>query len=74
MFYVKVPDKLKDKEGSLRLSLCGYDYPYYKKLHDLIFAPKNFDIILFPSSLFHETIPFNSQEERHVIAFDLQPK
>ena len=74
VFYLKVPDKLKDKEGSLKLSLCGYDYPYDKKLPDLIFAPKNFDIVLFPSSLFHETIPFNSQEERHVIAFDLQPK
>ena len=31
-------------------------------------------LVLFPSSLFHRTIPFISQEERHSIAFDLIPK
>jgi len=35
---------------------------------------KFFDIVLFPSSLFHRTIPFNSNEERQVVAFDLMPK
>ena len=33
--------------------------------------PKMGDIILFPSSLFHRTIPFNMDAERCVIAFDL---
>jgi hypothetical protein len=32
------------------------------------------DIVLFPSSLFHRTIPFNSNEERICIAFDLKPE
>ncbi|MFM8391730.1 MAG: putative 2OG-Fe(II) oxygenase, partial [Methylophilaceae bacterium] len=27
----------------------------------------------FPSSLFHRTIPFSSDEERICIAFDLRP-
>jgi hypothetical protein len=31
------------------------------------------DIVLFPSSLYHRTIPFNSDEERVCIAFDLKP-
>jgi Putative 2OG-Fe(II) oxygenase len=29
--------------------------------------------VLFPSSLFHRTIPFNSDEERICVAFDLKP-
>ncbi len=39
-----------------------------------IYQPKKGDIILFPSSLFHRTIPFNSDVERCVIAFDLIQK
>jgi len=31
------------------------------------------DIVLFPSSLFHRTIPFNAKEERICVAFDLKP-
>jgi hypothetical protein len=38
-----------------------------------IASPKVGDIVLFPSSLFHRTIPFNSNEERICIAFDLKP-
>jgi hypothetical protein len=30
-------------------------------------------IVLFPSSLFHNTIPFKSNEERMTIAFDIIP-
>ena len=36
--------------------------------------PNGFDLVLFPSSLFHETIPFTIDDERHCIAFDLVPK
>jgi hypothetical protein len=35
--------------------------------------PKVGDIVLFPSSLFHRTIPFESNEQRICIAFDLKP-
>ena len=40
---------------------------------DIRDARAEFDLVLFPSSLFHGTIPFNSDEERHVIAFDIVP-
>ncbi|WP_414673858.1 putative 2OG-Fe(II) oxygenase, partial [Methylophaga sp. UBA3595] len=36
-------------------------------------APEVGDIVMFPSSVFHRTIPFNSDEERICIAFDLKP-
>ena len=73
-FYLKIPKKLKKDEGGIRFTLSGYDYPTDKSLPVITHIPKIFDIALFPSSLFHETIPFDTREETHVIAFDLSPK
>ena len=72
VLYLKTVDPLDGDEGSIELSLHGEDLPilnenYPKKIHQ----PKKGDIILFPSSLFHRTIPFNTDTERCVIAFDL---
>jgi len=61
------------QDGSIKLTIDGYDYPVNKKLPSLVHSPKDFDLILFPSSLFHRTIPFKSKKTRHVIAFDLIP-
>ena len=74
VFYLQVPKFLNESEGSIEFTLYGYDYPNHKNLPNLVYTPKVFDIALFPSSLFHRTIPFNSQEERQSIAFDLVPK
>ena len=74
VFYIKVPKPLRKNEGSINLSLQGFDYPYDKNLPNLYYAPKPFDLILYPSSLFHYTVPFTSNDERHCIAFDLTPK
>ena len=74
VFYLKVPKILNKNEGAIKFTLYGYDYPNDQKLQNLIHSPKIFDIALFPSSLFHCTIPFSSQEERQVIAFDIVPK
>ena len=73
VFYLKVPNFTTKYGGSIELTLYGYDYPINKNLPSLVHSPKNFDLILFPSSLFHKTIPFKSKENRHVIAFDLIP-
>ena len=52
--------------------LHGYDYPIKNKNYpQKIYQPKNGDIVLFPSSLFHRTIPVIKDVERCVIAFDL---
>ena len=74
VFYLKIPKSLKINEGSINLSLQGLDYPYDKSLPNFYYAPKPFDLILYPSSLFHYTIPFTSNDERHSIAFDVTPK
>ena len=60
--------------GGIEFSTDGDDYP---RKHDdfprKTLLPVVGDIVLFPSSLFHRTIPFESNEERICIAFDVKP-
>ena len=74
IFYLQMPKCTDQEEGSIELGLWGNDYPILNKSYPKNrFYPKNGGIILFPSSLFHRTIPFHSDEERMSIAFDLRP-
>jgi hypothetical protein len=41
-----------------------------KKVIDVVTG----SMVLFPASLMHHTIPFESEEERIVLAFDVIPK
>ena len=63
------------QEGAIELSSDGDEYP---RLHDenekKVILPNVGDVIFFPSSVFHRTIPFKSNEERICIAFDVKPK
>ena len=65
-------------EGAFEYGTHGDDYPILAPQNALSFPtaqimPKVGDIVLFPSSLFHRTIPFNSVDSRICIAFDLKP-
>lgn len=65
-------------EGAFEYGTHGDNYPITpnKTINDFPTAhtlPKVGDIVLFPSSLFHRTIPFSSDEQRICIAFDLKP-
>ena len=70
-------------EGAFEYGTHGDDYPIKSPQTQVSFAtasilPKVGDIVLFPSSLFHRTIPFNAgpfnaNSERICIAFDLKP-
>ena len=71
--YINVPRKLKVDSGNLVVSL-GEE-------NDAIDARKNKkktinvvtgSMVLFPASLTHYTIPFESEEERIVLAFDVK--
>ena len=74
-FYLKMPKPLKKSEGAINFSLHGYDYPIVNSdIPSYQYSPVEGDLILFPSSLFHKTIPFSSNDERHVIAFDTIPE
>jgi Tfp pilus assembly protein PilF len=73
--YLVLPTDRKDPlEGCFEYGLHGDNYPQKHMNFPVgIASPKVGDIVLFPSSLFHRTIPFNSNEERICIAFDLKP-
>ena len=70
LFYLKPVDEeiINDKIGSLNKRKPTT----YKNIPTKIIVPKVCDLVLFPSSLFHKTIPFKSKDERMVIAFDIQ--
>jgi tetratricopeptide (TPR) repeat protein len=72
--YLQLPDKLNQHEGSFEYGVDGDDYP---RLHEnfpkQIIDQKVGDLVLFPSSLFHRTLPFHSAQERICIAFDIKP-
>lgn len=74
VFYLQVPEKMKANEGSIAFSLHGYDYRVVNEdIPGKEHIPSAGELILFPSSLFHWTIPFDSNEERQCIAFDVIP-
>jgi len=75
VLYLNIP-KMKDSgnEGAIKFSLHGYDYPKSKNnIPEKIIMPVTGSIVLFPSSLYHSTIPFDSNENRISLAFDLMP-
>jgi tetratricopeptide (TPR) repeat protein len=74
VIYLKVPKVSHQKEGSIEFGLWGYNYPILDENYPRKrICPKGGDLVLFPSSLFHRTIPFHSDDERVCISFDLVP-
>lgn len=76
--YLNMPEP-NGNEGAFEYGTHGDDYPIQtsKTQSDFPTActlPSVGDIVLFPSSLFHRTIPFQADEKRICIAFDLKPK
>ena len=74
LFDLKMPLIRKQNEGDIIFGLHGANYPddnfeYPEKIIQLIEG----DICLFPSSIFHRTLPFESDDERITLAFDIKP-
>ena len=68
VIYINVPPKNKSNSGNLVLSTTPPDLEKQnKKIVDVV----NGTLCLFPSSLYHHTIPFKSIEDRIVLAFDV---
>jgi len=74
--YLVLPTDKKDPtEGCFEYGTHGDNYPQkHSNFPSEIISPNVGDIVLFPSSLFHRTIPFHSDEKRICIAFDLKPE
>ncbi len=73
--YLAMPsDKKSPEEGAFEYGTHGDSYPQKHSNFPVgRVIPNVGEIVLFPSSLFHRTIPFTSNEERICIAFDLKP-
>ena len=73
--YLKTVDAKGGDEGAIEFGLRGYGYPeFIFEAPTVRINPTAGDIVLFPSSLFHKTIPFESDTDRCIIAFDLIPQ
>ena len=72
VIYLKTIENPNETEGAIEFGLHGFNYPVLKHDHPKkLHQPNNGDIVLFPSSLFHQTVPVIQDAERCVIAFDL---
>jgi len=77
VYYVKVPESVHDparrREGWIEF---GRPDPRFTCVRDptvKVIEPAEGTVLLFPSYVWHGTLPFDSDEERISIAFDVQP-
>jgi len=71
VIYLKVVPSLEENEGAIEFGLNSDQY-FHENSPNFLYQPKLGDIVLFPSNLHHKTIPFSSNSDRIVIAFDLK--
>ena len=73
VIYLKVVPSLEKDEGAIEF---GLNSKYYHDANSpsLTFQPEVGDIVFFPSSLHHKTIPFTTDTDRITISFDLKPE
>ena len=72
VIYLKVVPSLGKNEGAIEFSLNGEHYSN-PEIPVVKYQPAQGDVILFPSSLHHRTIPFTTATDRIIISFDLMP-
>ena len=73
VIYLKVVPPLKKEEGAIEFSLNSQNYSDLKSPR-LLHQPALGDIVFFPSSLHHRTIPFTTDTDRIIVSFDLMPR
>jgi hypothetical protein len=74
-YYVAVPDAVDDaveKQGWLKLGEPSFDVPLNEAIRRTV-KPVPGRLVLFPSYMWHGTIPFHSTQSRTTIAFDAVP-
>ena len=72
--YLVIPESATNTPaGAIELSTDGDDYPcLHDRFRKRIIPLSAGDTVFFPSSVFHRTLPFKSEEERICIAFDIK--
>ena len=72
VIYLKVVPSMDKNEGAIEFSLNGENYSDINS-SKLTYQPELGDIVFFPSSLHHRTIPFSTDTDRVIVSFDLIP-
>jgi len=72
--YINVPEKSKVDSGNLVVCIEKQQLAGAHKGQEKSIDVVTGSLCLFPASLLHYTIPFESNEERIVLAFDVVPK
>ena len=72
VIYLKTVPSLKKNEGAIEFSLNAKNYSDSKS-PKIIYQPMKGDIVFFPSTLHHRTIPFTTDTDRIIVSFDLLP-
>ena len=73
VIYLKVVPTLGKDEGAIEFGLSSERYSHVDS-PKVMYQPKLGDIVFFPSSLHHRTVPFKTDTDRIIISFDLKPK
>ena len=73
VIYLKVVPSLGKDEGAIEFSLNGEHY-HEDNSPRVTLQPQEGDIVFFPSSLHHKTIPFTTDADRIIVSFDLMPE
>ena len=75
-FYLQMPEKGASKEeGAIEFSHQGPRYPSGDAAFERrVIRPLARDLNIFSSSLFHRTLPFQSEKQRICIAFDISER
>lgn len=73
VIYLKVVPSLEKNEGAIEFSLNGGNF-HDEDSPKITHQPNDGDIVLFPSSLHHRTIPFTTDTDRIIVSFDLLVK
>lgn len=73
--YLALPPRAEGSDdGCIEFSTDGDGYPRrHERFPRRVLAPQVGDLVLFPSSLFHRTLPFRADADRVCIAFDIAP-
>ena len=72
VIYLKVVPPLNKNEGAITFSM-GRSNISDSNFSKIIHNPEVGDMVLFPSSLYHGTVPFSTDTDRIVVSFDLMP-
>lgn len=79
VYYLEVPDHVgspdnKDCEGWIEFGTPGYGIEPVRVPNTRLVQPEHDKLVLFPSYLYHKTVPLIGNDRRISIAFDLIPK